>query len=442
MNILHITPHLGGGVGTVVTNMLRDSEANSPHKNILICLDKLRPESKHFLHQSGLSYIEDASSNYLLLQEYINNSDIILLHWWNHPLAGKFLYDLQHLGPCRLVLWCHISGMSEPNNIFEAAVMISDRFIFTTPISYGAKNLKNLPPHQRSKLSWIWSTRGIDYLPASSTDLKEESMRLLYIGNLDYAKLSRTFLQILQEISEDVASVDIVGPPVDNFLHDLNFFKLKSHVKYHGFVTEEKKYELLNRASIFLYPLASNHYGTCDQAIQEAMAYGLVPVVYSNPMETYMIDHETNGIVASSPDELIKSLKKLITNKPYLHKLSESAKIFSRQAYTLASLRSQWDYVFSSLSNVEKSPKQFVDLDSNTLGYQLFLLSVPSIATQVDQLLKPSGKVDDKVKSSIDSYFSSSLQTSPSKSSINQFLQYFPDDPKLMRLKVLLQTDK
>lgn len=440
MNILHITPHLGGGVGTVVTNMLKDFNANSPHVNTIICLDKLRSESKHFLSQCGLSFIEDASSNFLLLQKYIDSSDVVLLHWWNHPLSGKFLYDLQELGPCRLALWCHISGLTEPNNLLDAAVKISDKFIFTTPLSYGVKSLRGLSPQQRSKLSWIWSTRGIDFIPTESSDFKEDPIRLLYFGNLDYAKLSVTFPQIIKELSNDNVFIDIAGPPVDRFMDDLRSLNLRSNVVYHGFVTEAKKYELLNRASIFIYPLAPNHYGTCDQALQEAMAYGLVPVVYSNPMEAYMIAHEENGIIASSPYDLIKSTRRLIANKSDLHRLSEAAKAFSHQFYNLSSLRDQWDYIFRGLSSLEKSSKTFIDVDPGSLGYQLFKLTVPSISSQIDLLFDSPSTIDMGIQSSIRNYFSSTLQTSPSKSSINQFLQYFPQDHKLRLLKNQLQT--
>jgi len=440
MNILHITPHLGGGVGTVVTNMLRYFNANSTHNNTLICLDKLRSESKHFLSQDGLLFIENASSDILLLKKYINDSDVVLLHWWNHPLSGKFLYDLQKLGPCRLALWCHISGLTEPNNLIEAAIKISDKFIFTTPLSYGAKSLRGLSSLQRSKLSWIWSTRGIDYFPAIPSDIKEEPLRLLYFGNLDYAKLSFTFPQIIKELGKDAIFIDIAGPPVDKFIDDLKSLNLQSNVVYHGFVTEARKHELLNSASIFIYPLAPNHYGTCDQAIQEAMAYGLVPVVYSNPMEAYMIAHEENGIIASSPYDFIKSTRNLIENKHDLRRLSKSAKIFSHQYYNLSSLRDQWDHVFQSLSNLKKSSKVFIEVDPGSLGYQLFKLTVPSISSQIDLLVDSSSTIDTCIQSSIRNYFSSTSQTSPSKSSINQFLQYFPQDRKLRLLKNQLQT--
>ena len=38
---------------------------------------------------------------------------------------------------------------------------------------------------------------------------------------------------------------------------------------------------------IFAYPLNPNHYGTAEQVLQEAMAAGVVPVVFNNPQKIF-----------------------------------------------------------------------------------------------------------------------------------------------------------
>ena len=49
MNILHITPHLGTGVGTVTLHYLKNESIKNIHKHRIIALDDLNNDAKKLL---------------------------------------------------------------------------------------------------------------------------------------------------------------------------------------------------------------------------------------------------------------------------------------------------------------------------------------------------------------------------------------------------------
>jgi hypothetical protein len=69
--------------------------------------------------------------------------------------------------------------------------------------------------------------------------------------------------------------------------------------------------ESLRHFGIFLYLLDSAHYGTAENALIEAMALGLVPIVWSNPVEKSIVQNGVNGFCVSNAHELADALRTL-----------------------------------------------------------------------------------------------------------------------------------
>jgi len=439
MKVLHIAPHVGGGVGTVVSNMLRHFKTYSADSHYLICLDKLRSESLHFLTDSNIEYIDDASSKQTILLELLESADVVILHWWNHPLIASFVDVISNRCKLRLVIWCHISGLNEPNIIPTQYIDLSDIFVFTSPLSYGSPNLKSLAQEQKSKLTWIWSTRGTEYIPLpSKASDNPNAVSLLYLGNLDYAKLSDSFFRILNAVCCNGVHAHIIGPQTDGFLRDLSRSSASDFITYHGFVTEQIKFELLHSADVFVYPLSKHHYGTCDQTLQEAMACGVVPVVFNNPMEKYMVDHGLTGFVADSEFEFIKLIKLLMKNQSIRGRMSRECKAFAKTIYSLDSLCESWDKVLKKAMHIPKKYKSLMFDNSLGINMNLFLLTVPSIASKILNLLEPDADNTADDISALRNYFEQVNQKSPSKSSFHQFLRYSSEDPSLQKLASLI----
>ena len=141
MKVLNITPHLGGGVGTSIEDYIQQSHSLGV-ENSIFCLDSCiqKPE----LGSIPTSFIEDAFwGNRQLLLEEIVMCDVVLVHYWNHPLLTVFLSETK-LPKSKLVFWCHNSGLFEPHIIPNYVASIARKVVFSSAISTNAYNFDYL----------------------------------------------------------------------------------------------------------------------------------------------------------------------------------------------------------------------------------------------------------------------------------------------------------
>ena len=89
--ILHITPHLGGGVGSVLTKYLKCTKSNKNYKHTLFSLEDINTYSKKVLIDNNIPNKENLSTKYKKILKEIHNFDIVIIHWWNHPLLYKLI---------------------------------------------------------------------------------------------------------------------------------------------------------------------------------------------------------------------------------------------------------------------------------------------------------------------------------------------------------------
>ena len=78
LKILHLTPHLGGGVGTVVRGYLGQSSMFDVYQHIVLSLDSINVDSKLFLNDNSIEWVENASSNFDLVDAHVANCDLVL----------------------------------------------------------------------------------------------------------------------------------------------------------------------------------------------------------------------------------------------------------------------------------------------------------------------------------------------------------------------------
>ena len=88
--IIHITAHLGGGVGKSLSTLILNDKKN---KHKVICLEK--PKIKIFYNKiKSRTKITQSKRE---IQREIEKNDIIKIEYWPHPLLIKVLLDLKIL---------------------------------------------------------------------------------------------------------------------------------------------------------------------------------------------------------------------------------------------------------------------------------------------------------------------------------------------------------
>lgn len=329
--ILHITPHLGGGVGSVLLNWIGN---DTFFKHEVITLDY----ANEYATQKLLDFCIPLYSQppIELLDEKIKQADIVLIHFWNHPL----LYDLivRHKMPsARVVFWAHISGLSAPNVITGKVANYPDEFVLTTPISKRLECVKNAPV--------IMSTSGIQRM----LELKREQhsgFTVGYIGTVDYAKMHPHYITVSKKIDAD--HFLIVGGNDEKNI-SLN---ADSRFSFTGKVIDIRPY--LAKMDVFGYMLNENHFGTCEQVLQEAMAAGVPAVVMDNPCERSIIQDGVTGLIAKNEKDYIRCVMQLKTDRELYDIISKNAQKYARQYFSLETMMKSWKTVFTKMMHSEK----------------------------------------------------------------------------------------
>jgi len=354
-SILHITPHLGGGIGRVLLNYLKFTR-NSEFLHKIYLLDYANNEALKIAKENNFDLCDNLFKDISKLLKAIQRADILLIHWWNHPLLYDFLVRYP-LPSSRVIIWSHISGFTPPNVFTKKIINYADIFVLATPVSLKTKEVATLPVSKRGKIRVVWSTAGVDYV-SKVKQHKHSGFNIGYIGTVDYSKLHPEFVEICSRIKIPEAHFIICGGN-DHLRIESEIKKasLQNKFTFTGPINDISKY--LSVFDVFGYPLAPYHYGTCDQVLAESMAAGVPPVVLSNMMESIMIEDKVTGLVANDIDDYVTAIKFLYTNKDYRKQLGRSAAEYAKNKFSISKLVDDWNTIFYEIMTYPKKERQW-----------------------------------------------------------------------------------
>jgi glycosyltransferase involved in cell wall biosynthesis len=352
--ILHIVPHLGGGVGKVLLSYLAETKKNSIFSHQVASLDYANENASLIIKNLGLKLSDKMSGKKEQLKKQIAKTDIVIIHWWNHPLLFDFLVR-EELPLCRLIMWSHISGFNPPAVFTKKLLEYPDKFVFVTPISFDTKEVKALSKKQKKELQVILATSNIEHI--KSLKIKKHSgFNVGYIGTVDYAKLHKNFISMCSKINIPNVKFIICGGPNEKEMREqVERLGISDKFNFTGQIYDIKKY--LSVFDIFGYPLSPNHYGACDQTLIESMAAGVAPVVLKNRMEKFMVPNGKVGIVAENETEYVRAIETLSKDKKIIASLSQNAKEHVAKIFSTEKMARDWENIFKETMIIPKTEK-------------------------------------------------------------------------------------
>lgn len=354
--ILHITPHLGGGVGKVILDYLIMEKNNKDFAHQIACLDYCNENALKISRKNKIKLCEKMSKKKKSLLELIDMSDIIIIHWWNNPLLFDFLVRTE-LPPCRAAIWSHISGLYSPHVFTKKILNYPDIFVFTTPISFQTKEVKEMPLRTKKKLKIIWSAGNMDELTELKTK-RHRNFNIGYVGTVDYAKIHQDFMQICKKIKiPNVKFIICGGPSHQKIRKEAKKLGIADKFIFTGKIKNVKDY--LSVFDIFCYPLSPRHFGTCDQALAEGMSAGVAPVVFDNPMERSMVKNGRTGIIAKNVNSFVDAIHRLYHNEKLRVKLSKNARKYAQNNFSIKKMSEGWKLIFKDLMLTTKNVKKW-----------------------------------------------------------------------------------
>jgi L-malate glycosyltransferase len=318
-SILHIVPHAGGGVGAVIRAILgAESIADGPFKHAVASLEYLNEVTKKHFQTYRIAWTDEiATLRQQELPALVDAADIVLVHWWNHPLMMQLLF--RGLPQARLIMWSHVNGYFPPQAFFPALFDMTDRFAFTSITSLKASVIQLLPDEVRTKLRVIRSCSGIPEGAENICD-KSNPFQAGYVGTVEPAKMHLDFLRMCADADLPSPCIVAGGPAHDELRKKAADMNMASRFNILGPVTDPKT--IYRNLHAFAYPLSPRHYGTGEQVLIEAMAYGAVPVVLSNPPEEALLRHGETGLVAKNEADFSAALRMLMENPAERNRLA------------------------------------------------------------------------------------------------------------------------
>lgn len=414
MKIIHLTAHLGGGVGRALSGLSSASAFQGEH--VVICLEM--PEKDHFvnyLRTAGIQVIIQPDDSQL--RQCVMDADIVQLEWWRHPATVSSLQKLTDI-PMRLLVWCHVSGLHNemiPEGLIDAAM----RFILTSACSYQARSIKSLSKEEKSKLAVIHSNNGLESWPSSKA-VQQTELAVGYLGSFNFSKLHPHYVDYLASVELRPFDVLMIGEATnaDTLVTQAKALNRPDLFRFSDFSNDVAG--LLDGINVLAYLQNPTHYGTNENALLEAMAMGIVPVVLNNPAEQEIVEHGNTGLVVTDPKRFAEAINWLHAYPKKRREMGLKAAETVRQRHITGNMQRAFDEHYQWLMQQKKQPVCFQQIFGETPA-QWFLS-----CQQDPEMFKNDGAVDVPLED-----FSRYSMLEETKGSARHFHRYFPHDKLL-----------
>lgn len=424
LNVLHLTAHLGGGVGKALSGIILSTPADAGIRHEIVCLEI--PEKSQFvdkLSDAGCPVTINPSPE--ALAERIEAADIVQLEWWGHPAIPAALCR-GPLPPMRLLVWCHVSGIHTP--IFpERLLNEAHGVIFTSPCSYAAQEVARLSSRARNNTGVIHSSGGFSGL-AVPERAPDAPLAAGYLGSLNFAKLHPCFVDFLAAVTVPGFSVSMIGDTTnqDVLQNQCRQAGRPELLAFRGYRTDIAGE--LAAINVFPYLLNPRHYGTSENALLEAMAMGVVPVVLDNPAERSLVaDHET-GLIVQTRDDFAAAISWLNRNPQERQRLSCQVAATVRKRFDVSHTIAEFSRYYTAITDADPTEFPFLSILGHTPA-EWFLANqrYPEFFTKYQH----PGTIDELTLPGL---------LEKTKGSVFHYRNYFPDDERLARWAQTLEA--
>ncbi|HEX5977017.1 MAG TPA: glycosyltransferase family 4 protein [Nitrososphaeraceae archaeon] len=303
---------------TLFTSRFRDCQLNENINGV----DIIREGNKYTVYKEAKNYLKAYKDHYDVIIDEINTVPFFVPKSVRekkviaviHQLAREFwFYETKF--PVNYVGYYYLEKkwLSNYKNTITLALSNSTKIDLE---ELGFKRVFVVPP-------------GLNVTPLSNVKEKEANPTVVFMGRLKKAKLPHHALKAFSIIKREIndAKMWVIGDGY--FRKKLESFTIKD-VTFYGYISSEKKYDLLSRAHIILVPAVREGWGL---VVTEANAMGTPAIGYDVPGLRDSIRHGETGInvMEKSPAAMAQQAISLLRDSDRLSKYSRNALEFSRQ---------------------------------------------------------------------------------------------------------------
>jgi len=223
------------------------------------------------------------------------------------------------------------SGEKARNN-FRKLVQHCQPDHYITVSNFIKNELEHLFPETKGKVSVTYS--GIDHLQVIERKGSEIPL-FIYIGTIEERKNLLSLTNAFQTVLEIHPEAKLIlaggkGLGAEHILEEVSNCRANKAITYEGFITNERRAELLSLATGFVYPSLYEGFGL---PILEAMLAGC-PVITANTGACAEVSHNMAWEVeVTNPDSIAKAMLSVIEQPSVASEKAAKAKIYS-QSFT------------------------------------------------------------------------------------------------------------
>jgi glycosyltransferase involved in cell wall biosynthesis len=316
-----------------------------------------------------------------------------------------------------------------PPVIPPAFALYPHRFLFTSPCSWEHPDLRALRDSAEGKIDVVFSAGGFDDLPPPSDRKDRHAPQFGYLGTLNFAKLHPDILDFLAAVRLPEFRLTLVGDPTCAAELSTQAVSrgLAGRLDFRGYRADVGA-ELAD-FDVLVYLLNPLHYGTTENALLEAMAMGVVPVVLDNPAERHLVAHGQTGLIVNDPPGFADAIEWLAHHPEERQRLAANAAKTVRKRFSTTLVADQLDRHYRAVLMEEKRSYDFRPIFGGEPADWFLACQGQEAWRFSDQELPPAP---------VGPHF----LYEATKSSVFHYLNEFPDDKRLTKWAQQLQAPR
>ena len=426
--VLHITTHMGGGVGKVLSGVAAytaQTECKWRHRIFLL----EQPEKMNFIdacRADGVEIICGAGERELYAA--MRSADIVQIEWWHHPRMAAFLADFPKI-EMSLTIWAHVSGCWYPY-IPAKFLRVPQRFIFTSPYS-----LDN-PYWSEEERVWaqkhtavVHSSGGFAAICPREERVRDGRFVVGYIGTQSYAKLHPDFVAYCARVSH-IPGIEfvLVGDQTNAAqIHaEAETFGIAEKFRFIDYVSDVSAE--LAQMDVFGYLLSPRHFGTTENALLEAMAAEVPAIAFDQCAERYLIENNETGLLVKDQEDYCRAVAYLYEHPAEGRRLGSAARQKILRDFAVERTAAQLHSIYDEALREKRRCCDFHGALGRT-PHEFFLHGLPD---DLYSIFMPQEPVPHELPP---------ILREQSKSSLPHFCRVFPADAQLRRWKELFCGD-
>lgn len=356
VRILNIIESISlGGAARTVFGTSKYSAQLGPYKHALVSLapHKDDPAAYAVASEAGMEILRP--SNYSELLRLVAEYDIILLQWWNSPEMDNFVRT--QLPPCRLGVWVHVGGQSDPQSIPRELIGLVDFAIAGSPLTYESPVFSELPQDVRAaRTAMVYDATDFARL-REVKKVPHDGFNIGYIGTVDFVKMHPQFVRMSAAAAIPDAHFIVCGPGGDQDTLRQQALQAgrASSFDIRGMVSDICP--VLSILDAYGYPLCEDNYAAAELNLQEVMFCGIPSVVFPYGGVKHLVINDFTGYIVHSEKEYAQALEHLY-NDPYNRvRIGRNAAEYARQIFGAEHAAQKFNPTLNTLMSFEKQSR-------------------------------------------------------------------------------------